>query len=304
MLNDHRRWGAVLVAGGALALCGTAAAGVFDPRPGDEVIGKTGGLKYIKDPAPFDPGNSGYASDAIFCGNRHVTGGGASLTGSTASKFIETTLPRDFFGDADDVHDDSWDASGYGDDGKRLTAFGICKRGGKLRYRYKDVPDSPTGNRSAKVSCGGAGYHAVGGGSLIAPTESWLNSSHPYDGSDPNKRPDDGWTTKVFDPVGGIGGYVMEAICQRHGDLAYVRQRAGAVDAGDAASPTAACARKAHVLGGGLKLGGPANQARAAGSYPIDRGDDGKVPDDGWRAVGYNLAGEPKAVTSYAICEG
>jgi hypothetical protein len=63
VLNDPRRWSAVLVAGGALALCGTAAAGVFDPRPGDKVIGKAGGLA------------------AARARKAHVLGGGLKLGG-------------------------------------------------------------------------------------------------------------------------------------------------------------------------------------------------------------------------------
>ena len=262
----------------------------------------------MKDSDAFDPSNSNYASDAIWCGsNRRVSGGGAKLGGGAASKFLESSLPRDVYldyGDADDVHDDSWDASGYGPDGKSVTTFGVCLRpadfDAELKYVYLDVPDSASGNRSAQVGCGG-GYHAVGGGGLIAPSESWINSSYPIDSGDPGKTPDDGWRVRVFDPVGGIGGFVIEVACMRGADLRYVKKKTSGVAEGESASPRAKCGHR-HVVGGGVKIGGPPNRGRVASSYPIDGADAKKVPDDGWKATGYNFSGLPKAVTTHAIC--
>ncbi len=308
MKSAPRKLGAAVTVVVTLVLAGTAIAGSFDPRPGDKTIGNAGGIKYVKDSAAFDPGNSNYASDAIWCGHEpQATGGGARLRGASASKFIESSLPRDVYlgyGDPDDVPDDSWDASGYGPAGKRLTTFGICARDANLRYVFLDVPDSPTGNRTASVGCGGGGYHAVGGGGLIAPSQSWTNSSHPYDGGDTDKRPDDGWTLRVFDPVGGIGGFVIEAICMRGAHLAYEKKRATGLDAGEAASRRAGCGRGRHVLGGGLRISGPQDEARAASSFPFDGKDRHKVPDDGWKSTGYNLSGGSKALTTFAICLG
>lgn len=306
--TEWRRLGFGVAAVGALAFAGTALAGSFDPRPGDTTAGTAGGIKYVKDSAAFDPGNSNFASDAIWCGSgRRVTGGGAKLGGDPAAKFIEASLPRDVYleyGDADDVHDDSWDASGYGPDGKSVTAFGICLRPGdfdaKLKYVYRDVPDSSTGNRSAQVGCGGR-YHAVGGGGLIAPSESWISSSYPIDGGDRGKTPDDGWKVRVFDPVGGVGGFVIEVICMRGADLRYVKRKAGGVADGESAGPRARCGTR-HVVGGGLRIGGASDLGRAASSYPFDGADAKQVPDDGWKAIGYNASGPSTPVTTYAIC--
>jgi hypothetical protein len=305
---ERRRVGFSVAAVALLALAGTALAGSFDPRPGDIPVGTAGGIKYVKDSAAFDPSNSNFASDAIWCGSgRRVTGGGAKLGGDAAAKFLEASLPRDVYlgyGDADDVHDDSWDASGYGPDGESVTAFGICLRPADfdagLKYVYRDVPDSSNGNRSAKVACGG-GYHAVGGGGLIAPSESWINSSYPVDGGDPGRTPDDGWKVRVFDPVGGIGGFVIEVVCMRGANLRYVRENANGAAAGEWASPRAKCGQR-HVVGGGVKVAGPPDLGRVASTYPFDGADAKQVPDDGWRATGYNVSGLPKRVTTYAIC--
>jgi hypothetical protein len=292
-----------VVAGVAtFALCATAVAGTFDPRPGDVTIGTAGGNKYVKDPAHFDPSNVGFASDDTYCGKKpHVTGGGVHLEGPPASRYMAVSRPIPF-GDSNDLFDNGWDGSGFGTGTGKLTVFGICRHG-HLRYRHIDVPDAPSGNRFAKLGCGGGGYHVVGGGAFIATTNSWINSSYPYDGSDRDKRPDDGWAEKAMDTVGGLGGMTLDAICMR-GHVHYETKRVSGVQPGSSASPAALCGKTDHVLGGGVQVRGPADQARAVSSYPIDRGDHGHVPDDGWQSAAYDLSGSAKPVTSYAICKG
>jgi hypothetical protein len=290
----------VMVVALALGVTGSALAGTFDPAPGDVVIG---------DPAHFDGGNLGFADSAIFCGSHHeVAGGGASLGGAPGSKFITETLPRDVIpdvgGDADDEPDDSWDSGGYGEEPERLTAYGICAPNGALRYEGEDVPDSPDGLRFARVGCGAGGYRAVGGGGIIAPSQSWIGSSYPFDDHDANNRPDDGWAVSAFDTVGGPGGFFIDAVCVHGFGIDYQKARDQNVPGQSAGSATARCQAGSHVVGGGLRVDGPVSRGRSTGSYPIDGNDSNPVPDDGWKASFYNLMGGPKDLVVYATCAG
>ena len=88
----------------------------------------------------------------------------------------------------------------------------------------------------------------------------------------------------------------------RGADLAYEKKSATGLDAGEAVSPRAVCGSGRHVLGGGLRISGPQDEARAASSFPFDGKDRHKVPDDGWTSTGYNLSGGSKALTTFAIC--
>jgi hypothetical protein len=90
----------------------------------------------------------------------------------------------------------------------------------------------------------------------------------------------------------------------RGADLAYEKRGATGLDAGEAASRTAVCGHGRHVLGGGLRISGPQNEARAASSFPFDGGDRHQVPDDGWKSTAYNLSGGSKTLTTFAICLG
>jgi hypothetical protein len=296
---------ATLVA--ALVFAAVAVAGTFDPAPGDKEIGKAGDFRYEKDSEHFDPGNSNFASSAIFCGlNRQAIGGGAKLEGPATSKFLAVTRPLDVIeaagGDPDNELDDAWDASGFGPDMDKFTTYGICRKGDGLEYVLKDVADDATGLRSARVSCD-QGLHVVSGGAIIATTESWINSSRPFDSSDNGTRRDDGWAVKVLDTIGGIGGFQITAVCSDE-NPSYEKGSAKNVPAGDGASAVAECPSGTHVVGGGVEVDGPPNRARATGTYPKDDGDVDDVPDDAWKSSAYNLSGLEKDIKTYAICIG
>src|SRR4051794_13026502 len=59
------------------------------------------------------------------------------------------------------------------------------------------------------------------------------------------------------------------------------------------------CPKGTHVMGGGAKDFADYNTTALYHSYPIDRGDSDKQPDDGWEVAG---AGDPVDWTAYAEC--
>lgn len=307
MKDRGRRLSRALLPGIAVGLVlglGASALGgePIDPNLEDDLLGSAGGFRYARDADPYNPSNSGYAFPQAGCGGpaNHATGGGAELGGPLATRRLAVSRPVDF-GDDDPDYDDGWDASGYGGPGGTLTAYAVCARFESLQYVRRDVPDSPTGIRSAKVRCGG-GRHVLGGGIFIATSESFVNSTYPYDGSDRDRRPDDGWAGRVLDTVGGIGGMEAYAICKAGPMPTYRRATARGVEAGSAGGPRARCPRAEHVSGGGVRISGPGNRGAVTGTRPIDRGDGDEVPDDAWRGSGLNLSGTPKRVTAFAVC--
>jgi hypothetical protein len=64
------------------------------------------------------------------------------------------------------------------------------------------------------------------------------------------------------------------------------------------------CPPGTHVYGGGAVTRGPSNHAWIAHTRPIDSGDPGDVPDDGWSANVHDFASGSHAVTITAICGG
>ena len=51
-------------------------------------------------------------------------------------------------------------------------------------------------------------------------------------------------------------------------------------------------------------MSGAIAQARLLASVPVDDGDPGALPDDGWRGAAFNDTGTAKKLSVYAICRG
>jgi hypothetical protein len=273
-----------------------------DPNLNDTVLGKVDGIRYASDTAAYDAG-SGFADVQAGCGSDfwRVFSGGANGGGSPASAFEAADQPVEypFVGGPTD---DGWDSGGYGSAPSVLTGYAICVHGASLRYRSKVVPDSATGLRKATVSCGPKAWHVVGGSTFIATTNSWINASFPADTADGDTVPDDAWTGRVFDTIGGIGGFDIHAVCARGVALRYVKRAPKSIAAGATVTARAACRASEHVVGGGVRVSGRADQARVVGSYPYDGPDAGSIPDDGWTARVHALSGGTKKVTAFAVC--
>lgn len=290
--------GALLAFGAAAAFAGSEP----DPDTEDVILGTSGGLRYASDSDDFDLGNYGFAQANTGCGpdDWHIVGGGVALNGPPAKKRkFGSTAPYDWY-DMDSTPEDGWRSSGYGGDDGTLESFSICKAEPQPDYFRGETSDSDDEVRSDKVECGDG--KAIAGGGFIATSESFLSQSYPYDGSDSNSTPDDGWAVRLYDTVGGLGGMHVDVVCQS-GSVSYedATDNAGAHGS---ASATANCPGGTHVSGGGGKMAGPGAKVNLASSNPIDDSDANETPDDGWKAVAYNDSGNQQKLTTYAVCLG
>jgi hypothetical protein len=289
----------LVVALSAPALAG----GAVDPNGGDDVVGRAGPLRYSSDRSRFDAGADGFAETHVGCGGPrwHLIGGGAATGGSGTQAWL--SFGRPFDGpDADDTGDDGWYTGGFGPDGARVTGYSICIRATSLRYRFRVKADAPSGERRSSVMCGGPRWRTTSGSPLIAATGSWINASIPRDGSDAGNTPDDGWRGTAHDTAAGTGLFSMHVVCARDVRLRYAKRPAVGVPSGEPVVRRVPCRRSEHVVGGGGRISGPADQGRLVVSAPYDGRDPGRVPDDGWRVRAYNVGGADKSLTAFAIC--
>ncbi len=302
-LSPTRKAG--LVAGLALALVLASpayAGGPTDPVGGEQKLGQVAGIKYVREDVVV--GSSGswgppYEGTLIACGGHtaswHVIAGGVRVTGSSEQNLIASTRPMDLdptFETPDDTKPDDWFESVVSSVlGRTMTGYAVCTKR-PLSYRWKSVPAQPSSERTAKVSCP-SGKHVVGGGAFIATTGSHVNSSYPLK---------NGWRTRIHDTVGGNGGMEVYAVCRSLGKVRHVSKTATGVASGTTKSVVARCRPNEHVAGGGGRITGSMTEAHLAATYPVDNGDRGTLPDDGWKVVARNSSGAAKKVTAVALC--
>jgi hypothetical protein len=287
-----------------LASTPAIAGGPVDPNGGEVNLGTAGGLKYVSE--SHDVGSGGthtppYDATDIACGPHvdspwHVVSGGGSVKAPASQTLLAVLRPMDLdasFESPDNAApDDWWETVVKSVVGHRLTGFAICSKKSSHYVRHQ-TPSSTTAARTDTASCP-TGEKIVGGGTFIATSDSFINSSYPIQG---------GWRSRVNDTVGGAGGMESYAICRPNVDSTIVATEHANLAPGSAASVAATCSSSRHVIGGGGKLSGPIAEAWLSASRPIDNATDANsVPDDGWRVTGYNASGTVKSLWAIAVC--
>jgi hypothetical protein len=109
------------------------------------------------------------------------------------------------------------------------------------------------------------------------------------------------WRTYQYYSLAGMRtarGYVL---CE-DSSLRYP-EREIKVKAGKTGAMKVSCPDGRHIAGGGGLIQAPPGQARLNSSYPIDDGDDGKRPDDGWKLRALNADDERRFMTVVAVCQ-
>ena len=283
-----------LIAGGSVAPAGIS----MPPGDGDDLIAKSKGVRYSFDGRLADAGSAEAGCEVQ---PWRLTGSGAALTGTTLEAALAGLGPV-AFGDSNDKPDDGSFAFGSGSDGAAVTAAAVCVRTGSMRYVRRELPPVTESPRVAAMSCGGGRWHVTGGGAYIDTAGSWVGSSYPYDGSDRNRQPDDGWKVHVLDL--GAEGFFVFAYCTKSKRLTYRQTKPVTIATADDLTRRARCQRKSSVIGGGARVGGLINRGRIYATLPYDSGDQGNAPDDGWRASAQNLSGgEERTLKTFAICQ-
>ena len=159
------------------------------------------------------------------------------------------------------------------------------------------VPPGQTGPVTAQCP---AGTNVVGGGARIPGfgADAHLNAFWP----NTTEGPRGGFGVYMWNQSGPNKTAISHATCL-DGPKAKLRSREGETEsAPDAVALKARCKGSEHVSGGGAYVNGLVDEAFVNSSHPIDGGDPGGAPDDGWRVRVQNRAGFGKGVTAWALC--
>ena len=286
-----------MIATVGLALAGTAyAGGPIVPTPGDEQLGEAGGIRYVADSS-----RTGDDADAISytgCpkpGHRwRLTGGG--VRAGAAIPAISGSQPQDLFsslGDPDTDKDDYWrtevESSGAG---SKFTGYAICAKLKALTYPEVPVPQGLTPPTTVSDPCPGRTEPTGGGGVVFSTSSMPIISTYPDDGF---------WTLALTGTLDTSSFAYNSYICFSPKGIKTVTKSTRLKSLGSK-SVEARCRGGRHVIGGGIRVGDPF-QAVAFASFPIDAGDKGKVPDDGWRAGAQSTTTQTQSLRAYAICK-
>ena len=198
------------------------------------------------------------------------------------------------FGDDDGVIDDYWQVSADVSVGTTVTAYAICTKWDKLKYKNKSVPNSPSGERSHVVRCGRG--KVSGGGGTISTSDSYMSSMFPKKG----KR----WKFSAYDVLGGIGGMNNYVICARGRDFQIVKDEVSVPAGGSSVLLAAECFPGQSVVGGGAKSSGAPGTLSLRASQPYDTSDLDDIPSNGWAVRAYSTDPGSQTLKVYAICHG
>ncbi len=165
---------------------------------------KWSGLKQKRVPVPDSP--SGERKVVTKCGKGQVSGGGGSI--STTDSYVSSMAPRG----AKRWRFAAFDTTG-GIGG--MDNYVVCARDRDFQI-FKDSAGVPAGGSSVLVvaECS-LGESVVGGGakSSGAPGTLSLRASQPYDSSDPDTIPSNGWVVRAFSTDPGAQELTSYAIC-------------------------------------------------------------------------------------------
>ena len=260
----------------------------------DVNLGEAEGVRYRADGSSADP-----AKLRVACpqGTHVASGGfGGGFNGAAPSVFKP-------FDDRDRgrAPDDGWQAVLVGGDGEGVGAYAVCKRG-RLIYRRSRPPKRLLLPRQAglvRADCP-RGTYVIGGGAAARGAE--IDSSYPFDMSDPGQLPDDAWRARV-ETDGGRARAEAFAVCQRSKPAyeSVFEQR----KQGSGSAIFVECPNGRPVIGGGLRLGGNHDDGDNDGGLHPDDQDNDDIPQDAYYTFSSNEldAAFPIPVTAFAICK-
>lgn len=226
--------------------------------------------------------------------------GGPHLRGPASQSFIQETH----------VNGGTWDALVWQDESVEPEAWSdyvICEDADGIQA-FQGFGFLAVGAQSGARSCEGLAVTAGGvdfAGTVPPPGSAYVHSSVPYDdGSDETSEPDDGWDVSIHGLAAPPGAEPFAAATCREVVSAVPSYRTATEPVAPVSKGTVdvACENDEHVMGGGSSILAPSGEAHLVDSYPVDRGDRKKVPDDAWRTTVANMDDDKTTVTGYAIC--
>jgi hypothetical protein len=172
---------------------------------------------------------------------------------------------------------------------------------GGVRYASEaTVYDAMSSYGEVYIGCGGTRWHLIGGGSMAGgpAAQSWDVASRPYDYGDTDPSGDDGWQVGAYGPsTSEVTGF---SICIRDGKLTYPSRSLPASPTGQRSASVGCGGARWHATAGSAFVATSGSWTQS--SFPIDKGDPGAAPDDGWRATVYDTIGGGGTFAMYAVC--
>ena len=279
-----------LIAATALATIALAAPATAGLPTATESLGKSGGLEYglATNPAVTNP----ETTTAACAANRNAVGGGATIGGPIADGKVTASAPTS-------TAATSWEGSAHSISGNPLQArsYSVCSKS-EVEIETQTTGIGTTTEVGHSPACE-PGLRVVGGGASANGGAIEIRSSHPFDaGSDADTQPDDGWETRLYNSSGGSVTVTSYVICSATLKPRYVLKN---VNLGPTSgrSGKVKCPRNTVASSGGFET---ELDARLNDSRPIDTGDAGKVPDDGWSVAVHNPVGLGGSVSLGIVC--
>jgi hypothetical protein len=226
----------------------------------------------------------------------HVVSGGLRMERSNVELEVGSILPS--------ASHKAWVGGGNNTTASpdQMTVTAICSKR-HFVYRAASVRVPVDKAREKKVPCPPGS--SVAGGGVGAPGDHGVEVgvSEPADGSDRNHKVGDAWVGSESNSSAVRVKMSVVAICAARGHYRYVRSAAKNVPDNQVKTVKAACPGSSSVTGGGLDLTGRTIDREAGDSYPIDDGDAGSAPDNGWSATANNDAsGSSAKARAFAVC--
>lgn len=173
-----------------------------------------------------------------------------------------------------------------------------------LVYRGASAPLKAGAIGKSVVAKCPKGTRVIGGGAQVLDDSgaSRLVGSHPFDGRDADRKPDDGWRA-VATNLTPVGTHLnVWAVCDEAKGFAYRYVKSKAKLPAGQMTVIASCAATESVAGGGALIKGKAAHLHLVMSHPADDLIRDGTPDNGWSATGENNTTRTYELSTWAIC--
>jgi hypothetical protein len=290
-----------LIAIGVLVCMTAALAAVHAParRRAATLIYRETGPVLVPDAS--DNGD-GVTTGFVDCPDSHANpiGGGAQISGHQSSLDLEIKSSGPGLGQ-------SWVIDANNSSGSRgsMVEHAICAKGRFVVATKHGDPIPPNDEGGALVSCP-RGTKLAGGGVVTHGGDhaTEIGDTEPADGNDGNSKRDDAWVAGVNNGSASTVHLTVTAVCAKRGTYKVVSSRTERLADSSQVTAFALCPRGAQVTSGGVRITGTDSDLEVAQSAPIDSGDRGSVPDNGWRGAANNQStGQPQRMQTFAVCK-
>ena len=186
-----------------------------------------------------------------------------------------------------------------------MTTFAICAKGTYV-YPHNTVTIKPGHSKTLKVSCP-ADTQVIGGGVAIVGGDhaDEVRASEPADGSDADHAIGDAWFGAAGNGSAVKVKMTVTAICDGSSATYQIKFHAPVLLlTNHKNSAQVMCPSGTRVVGGGADITGSSTNMEIHDMYPIDGSDADSIPDNGFKATGYN-DGDPgtRQLTTFVICK-